>query len=49
MELSEHCGYNRMGPTFGGMIASGIRAAHVAAEILQSSELVRGKVVGVKA
>ena len=49
MELSEHDGCNRMGPTFGGMIASGIKAAHVAAEILHSSEIVRGRVVGVKA
>ncbi|KAK1232054.1 thiamine metabolism- protein [Marasmius sp. AFHP31] len=28
MELSEHDGKNRMGPTFGGMIGSGIKAAH---------------------
>lgn len=48
MELSEYYGCNRMGPTFGGMIASGIKAAHVAAGILQSSEIVRGKVVRVK-
>lgn len=49
MELSEHDGSNRMGPTFGAMIASGIKAAHVAAGILESSEVVRGKIVAVKA
>ncbi|KAI0304522.1 Thi4 family-domain-containing protein, partial [Multifurca ochricompacta] len=27
MELSEHDGYNRMGPTFAGMMVSGIKAA----------------------
>ncbi|KAF8073706.1 thiazole biosynthetic enzyme [Lyophyllum atratum] len=46
MELSEHDGSNRMGPTFGAMIASGIKAAHVASEIFGSSKIVRGKVVG---
>lgn len=46
MELSEHDGSNRMGPTFGGMIASGIKAAHEAIRILDSSEIVRGKIVG---
>lgn len=49
MELSEHDGSNRMGPTFGAMIASGIKAAHVALGILDLSEIVRGKVVGVRA
>ncbi|KAF9463051.1 Thi4 family-domain-containing protein [Collybia nuda] len=46
MELSEHDGSNRMGPTFGGMIGSGIKAAHEAIRILDSSEIVRGKIVG---
>ncbi|KAG6830715.1 hypothetical protein H0H87_007302 [Tephrocybe sp. NHM501043] len=46
MELSEHDGSNRMGPTFGAMIASGIKAAHVASNIFKSSKIARGKVVG---
>ncbi|KAG6890629.1 hypothetical protein C0995_006605 [Termitomyces sp. Mi166 len=46
MELSEHDGSNRMGPTFGAMIASGIKAAHVASKIFSSSKIARGKVVG---
>ncbi|KAJ7107279.1 thiazole biosynthetic enzyme [Mycena crocata] len=46
MELAEHDGSNRMGPTFGGMIGSGIKAAHEVLRILQASEIVAGKVVG---
>jgi cysteine-dependent adenosine diphosphate thiazole synthase len=49
MELSEHDGSNRMGPTFGAMIASGIKAAHEAAKILDASKVLRGKIVGMKA
>ncbi|THV00809.1 Thi4-domain-containing protein [Dendrothele bispora CBS 962.96] len=45
MELSEHDGKNRMGPTFGGMIASGIKAAHETLRVLDSVTVVRGKVV----
>jgi len=46
MELSEHDGSNRMGPTFGAMIGSGIKAAHEAIQILEKSKIVDGKVVG---
>ncbi|KAF8895498.1 thiazole biosynthetic enzyme [Infundibulicybe gibba] len=46
MELSEHDGSNRMGPTFGAMIASGIKAAHEAVRVLEASEVVAGRVVG---
>ncbi|KAJ4482081.1 thiazole biosynthetic enzyme [Lentinula aciculospora] len=45
MELSEHDGKNRMGPTFGGMIGSGIKAAHEALRVLDSVNVVEGKVV----
>ncbi|KAJ3758615.1 thiazole biosynthetic enzyme [Lentinula raphanica] len=45
MELSEHDGKNRMGPTFGGMIGSGIKAAHEALRMLDSVNVIEGRVV----
>ena len=35
-----------MGPTFGGMMGSGVKAAHEALRILKSHRVVDGKVVG---
>ena len=46
MELSEHDGSNRMGPTFGAMMASGIKAARETMRIFDSAQIVDGKVVG---
>nr|GAT50150.1 predicted protein [Mycena chlorophos] len=46
MELAEHDGSNRMGPTFGGMIGSGIKAAHEAIRMLDAANVVMGKVAG---
>ncbi|KAF5319936.1 hypothetical protein D9611_011036 [Ephemerocybe angulata] len=46
MELSEHDGSNRMGPTFGAMIGSGIKASWEATRILDNAKVVNGKVVG---
>ncbi|KAF5385730.1 hypothetical protein D9757_005496 [Collybiopsis confluens] len=49
MELSEFDGKNRMGPTFGGMIGSGIKAAYETLRILDSVTVVDGKVVAAPA
>ncbi|GAA5984758.1 hypothetical protein JCM5350_004227, partial [Sporobolomyces pararoseus] len=46
MELSELDGANRMGASFGGMFASGIRAGLEAIKLYDSYEIVDGEVVG---
>ncbi|KAJ9091928.1 hypothetical protein QFC21_007041 [Naganishia friedmannii] len=48
MELSELDGANRMGATFGGMLASGCKAAKEAVKLYDSYVLDEGEVVGLK-
>ena len=46
MEASELLGSNRMGATFGGMFASGIKAGKEAIALYDSYKIVDGEVVG---
>jgi cysteine-dependent adenosine diphosphate thiazole synthase len=46
MELSELDGANRMGATFGGMLASGAKAAREAIRLFDSYNIDEGEVVG---
>ncbi|GAA5972716.1 hypothetical protein JCM8115_006370 [Rhodotorula mucilaginosa] len=48
MELSELDGASRMGPTFGAMMASGVKAAKTAIQLLDRLEVEEGEVTGWK-
>lgn len=49
MELSEADGHPRMGASFGGMLASGVRAAKEAVKLFDSLDHEDGEVKGLRA
>lgn len=49
MELSEMDGHPRMGASFGGMLASGVRAAKEAEKLFARLEVEDGEVIGERA
>jgi thiamine thiazole synthase len=49
MELSELDGHPRMGASFGGMLASGVRAAKTASALYDALDTCDGEVRGLRA